>query len=57
MLIRLPADAQSGLRLCCLQTPEDRFSRIEAHLSKYVNSQVYKMISLIWVISILLLHS
>ena len=26
------ADAQAGLRLCCLQTPEDKFSRIEAHL-------------------------
>ena len=26
------ADAQAGLRLCCLQTPEDRFSRVEAHL-------------------------
>ena len=26
------ADAQAGLRLCCSQTPEDRFSRFEAHL-------------------------
>ena len=25
-------DAQASLRLCCLQTPEDRFSRVEAHL-------------------------
>ena len=23
---------QAGLRLCCSQTPEDRFSRIEAHM-------------------------
>ena len=26
------ADAQAGLRLCCLQTSEDRFSRVEAHI-------------------------
>ena len=26
------ADAQAGLRLCCLQTPEDRFSRVEADM-------------------------
>ena len=26
------ADGQAGLRLCCSQTPEDRFSRVEAHL-------------------------
>ena len=26
------AVAQAGLRLCCSQTPEDRFSRDEAHL-------------------------
>ena len=26
------ADAQAGLRLCCLQTPKDRFSCVEAHL-------------------------
>ena len=26
------ADVQAGLRLCCLQTSEDRFSRLEAHL-------------------------
>ena len=25
------ADAQAGLRLCCSQTSEDRFSRVEAH--------------------------
>ena len=25
-------DAQAGLRLCCSQTPEDRFSRVEAHM-------------------------
>ena len=25
-------DAQAGLRLCCSHTPEDRFSRIEAHI-------------------------
>ena len=24
---------QAGLRLCCLQTTEDRFSRLEAHIS------------------------
>ena len=32
-------DAQAGLHLCCSQNPEDRFSRVEAHLklfSKYV---------------------
>ena len=29
-LIRL-GDAQAGLRLCCSQTPQDRFSRVEAH--------------------------
>ena len=26
------ADAQAGLCLCCSQTPEDRFSRVEAQL-------------------------
>ena len=26
------ADAQAGLRLCCSQTPEDRISRVEAHI-------------------------
>ena len=26
------ADAQAGLRLCCSQTPEDRVSRVEAHI-------------------------
>ena len=25
-------DAQAGLRLCCMQTTEDRFSRDEAHI-------------------------
>ena len=25
-------DAQAGLCLCCSQTPEDRFSRVEAYL-------------------------
>ena len=24
--------AQAGLRLCCSQTSEDRFSRVEAHM-------------------------
>ena len=31
-LIRLIADAQAGLRLCCSQTSEDRFSHDEAQL-------------------------
>ena len=26
------ADAQAGLPFCCLQTPEDRFSRVVAHI-------------------------
>ena len=25
-------DVQAGLRLCCSQTPEDRVSRVEAHI-------------------------
>ena len=25
-------NAQAGLHLCCSQTPEDRFSRVEAHI-------------------------
>ena len=25
-------DAQAGLRLCCLKTPEDRFSHVEAQI-------------------------
>ena len=35
MLIRLRrcADVQAGLRLCCLQTPKDKFCRGQAHLS------------------------
>ena len=39
MLIRL-RDAQAGLRLCCLQTPEDRFSRDEAQLTTPDSKQV-----------------
>ena len=27
------ADAQAGLRLCCSQTPEDRLSHVEAHIT------------------------
>ena len=30
------ADAQAGLRLCCSQTPEDRVSRVEAHIMLYL---------------------
>ena len=26
-------DGQAGLRLCCSQTPEDRFSPVEAHIT------------------------
>ena len=26
------ADAQAGLHMCCSQTSEDRFSRVEAHI-------------------------
>ena len=29
------ADAQAGLRLCCSQTPKDRFSRFMAQLMPY----------------------
>ena len=25
-------DAQAGMRICCSQSPEDRFSRIKAHI-------------------------
>ena len=32
-------DAQAGLHLCCSQTSEDRFSRVEAHLK--TNTFVY----------------
>ena len=28
------ADAQAGLRLCCLKTTEDRFSPVEAQMVK-----------------------
>ena len=28
---RQQTDEQASLRLCCSQTPEDRFSRAEAH--------------------------
>ena len=30
--MRRSADAQSGLRMCCSQTTEDRFSRVEAQI-------------------------
>ena len=33
-LIRLRTDAQAGLRLCCSQTPEDRFSCDEAQIKR-----------------------
>ena len=33
--------AQAGLRLCCSQTPEDRFSRVEVHIILTFNN-VYK---------------
>ena len=29
---QITKSAQAGMRLCCLQTPEDRFSRVEAHI-------------------------
>ena len=29
-------DAQAGLGLCCSQTPEDRFSGVEAHTKSKV---------------------
>ena len=29
-------DAQAGQRLCYLQTPEDRFSHVEAHIKKII---------------------
>ena len=33
---------QADLRLCCSQTPEDRFSRVEAHIkNKYVDQPVH----------------
>ena len=31
-------DAQAGLRLCCSQTPEDRFSRGPNNLSRHATS-------------------
>ena len=31
-------DAQAGLRLCCLQPPEDRFSCVEAHIGFVANT-------------------
>ena len=30
--LRIRASAQAGLRLCCSQTTEDRYSRVEANL-------------------------
>ena len=36
-------DGQAGLRLCCLQTPEDRFSRIEAHINEHL--QLYGLLT------------
>ena len=36
--VRFKPDAQDGPHLCCLQTSEDRFSRIEAQIrSKLTN--------------------
>ena len=32
MCLSVCAEAQAGLRLCCSQTPEDRFSLVEAHI-------------------------
>ena len=37
--------AQAGLRLCCLQTTKDRFSRVEAHM--IVNTFIYSHIFII----------
>ena len=33
-------DAQAGLHLGCSQTPEDRFSRVEAHMGCDVRKSV-----------------
>ena len=30
------ADAQAGLRFCCSQTTEDKFSRVEAHMNHQI---------------------
>ena len=35
------ANVQAGLHLCCLQTPEFRFSRVEAHLKHICISNKY----------------
>ena len=36
----LNRDAQAGLRLCCSQTSEDRFSRVEANIRTYTLAPV-----------------
>ena len=37
-------DAQAGLRLCWLQTSEDRFSRVEAHISFHTPSSLSNLV-------------
>ena len=47
------ADAQAGLRLCCSQTPKDRFSRVEAQLWYVYLFHIFKehnMDGIIWII-------
>ena len=33
---RITKDVEAGLRLCCLQTPEDRGSHVEAHIMQNI---------------------
>ena len=40
------ADVQAGLRLCCLQTPEDRFSRVEAHIESGTGINKWEILTL-----------
>ena len=47
-------DAQAGLRLCCLQTPEDRFSCVATRIMETINYEhglIYfsVLLVLIWV--------
>ena len=41
-------DEQAGLRLCCLQTPEDKFSSVMAHIDKPEKTNLAGILQLLW---------
>ena len=41
-------DEQAGLRLCCSQTPEDKFSCVMAHIDEPEKTNLAGLLELLW---------